>query len=55
VWVLVDCGSSWRRWEVAEVGSGGKERTVGVNPGTRRTRSLELLCMFCEPVSKSVW
>jgi hypothetical protein len=36
---------------VAEVGRGGSERTVEVKPGTRRTTSFCMLCVFCEPMS----
>ena len=32
---------------VAEVGGGGRERTVDVKPGTRRTTSFCMLCVFC--------
>jgi hypothetical protein len=32
---------------VAEVGRGGSERTVDVKPGTRRTTSFWMLCVFC--------
>jgi hypothetical protein len=36
---------------VAEVGRGGSERTVEVKPGTRRTTSFCMLCVFCGPMS----
>jgi hypothetical protein len=42
------------RFFVAEVGGSGKEMMVGVKPGTRRATSFDRLCVFYEPVSKSV-
>ncbi len=38
-------GAGRSGFSVAEVGRGGRERTVGAKPGTRRTTSL------CEPLS----
>ena len=38
-------------FEVAEVGRGGRDRTVDVKPGMRRTTSFCMLCVFCEPLN----
>jgi hypothetical protein len=40
-------------FSVAEVGGGGKERTVDVKPGTRSTTSFCMLWVFYEPMSVS--
>ena len=37
-------------FSVAEVGRGGRESTVDVSPGTRRTTSFWMFCGFCETV-----
>ena len=34
-----------------EAGRGGRERTVDVKPGMRRTTSFCMLCVFCEPLN----
>ncbi len=39
---------------VAEVGSGGRESTVDVSPGTRRTTSFWMECVFWEDESQKV-
>lgn len=36
-------------FSVADVGSGGRDNTVDVSPGTRRTTSFWMLCGFWEP------
>ena len=45
---MVDWGSPWLR---PEVGRDRREMTVDVKPGTRRTTSVCMLCVFCEPLS----
>ena len=47
-------GLVWGDWgPVAEVRKGGRESTVDVKPGTRRTTIFCMHCVFCRPMSSN--